>query len=159
MDNLQNIIGFIPAVLYWLLTAAVTIRVVIYRRPVSGTLAWLLVIYILPLVGAILYLLLGELNLGRKRAARAQSMIEPYLDNLNSRFDVDSIPMPGGHLALAVHQLLASRMGLGTLGYSRMQVLKSPETIFNRLSKTYARPARASAWKLISGIRAAELTM
>lgn len=132
MDNLQNIIGFIPAVLYWLLTAAVTIRVVIYRRPVSGTLAWLLVIYILPLVGAILYLLLGELNLGRQRAARAQAMVEPYLDNLNSRFDVASIPLPGGHLAQAVHQLLASRMGLGTLGYSRMQVLKSPETIFNQ---------------------------
>lgn len=133
MDNLQNIIGLTLAVLYWLFTAAVTIRVVMFRRPVSGTLAWLLVIYIVPLFGAVLYLLLGELNLGRKRAARAQAMVEPYLDNLNSRFDVDSIPMPGGHLAQAVHQLLASRMGLGTLGYSRMQVLKSPEAIFNQL--------------------------
>ncbi|WOD09453.1 cardiolipin synthase [Pseudomonas sp. NyZ704] len=133
MDNLQNIIGLVIAVLYWLLTATVTIRVVIFRRPVSGTLAWLLVIYILPLVGAILYLLLGELSMGRKRAARAQAMIEPYLDNLNSRFCNDDIPLPGGHLAYAVHQILAARMGLGTLGYSNMQVLASPDTIFSSL--------------------------
>lgn len=133
MDNLQNIIGLVIAVLYWLLTATVTIRVVIFRRPVSGTLAWLLVIYILPLVGALLYLLLGELSMGRKRAARAQAMIEPYLDNLNSRFCNDDIPLPGGHLAYAVHQILAARMGLGTLGYSNMQVLASPDTIFSSL--------------------------
>lgn len=133
MDNLENIIGIVIAVLYWLLTAAVTLRVVIFRRPVSGTLAWLLVIYILPLVGAILYLLLGELNMGRKRAARAQAMVKPYLDNLNSRFCNGDIPLPGGHLAYAVHQILAARMGLGTLGYSNMQVLASADTVFSNL--------------------------
>ncbi|PKM04712.1 MAG: cardiolipin synthase [Gammaproteobacteria bacterium HGW-Gammaproteobacteria-6] len=133
MDNLQNIIGLILAILYWLLTAAVTLRVVTQRRPVSVTLAWLLVIYILPLLGVILYLLIGELNLGRTRAARAQAMVEPYLDNLNLRFGSNHIPHPGGQIAYAVHQLLATRVGIGALGYSRMEILDSPSQIFERM--------------------------
>ncbi|MFN3581161.1 MAG: phospholipase D-like domain-containing protein, partial [Pseudomonas sp.] len=133
MDNLQHIIGLILVVLYWLFTAAVTIRVVMQRRPVSGTISWLLVIYIVPFVGAILYLLLGELNLGRKRASRAQAMIEPYLENLNNRFGGEDVPHPGGQLAFAVHQLLATRMGVGALGFSDMQVLDTPESVFEQM--------------------------
>ena len=36
--------------------------------------AWLLIIYILPLVGIIAYLAVGELHLGKRRAERARAM-------------------------------------------------------------------------------------
>ncbi len=133
MDNLQTILGLIGAVLYWLFTAAVTIRVITRRRPVSVTLAWLLVIYILPLLGAVFYLMFGELNLGRKRAARSEAMVEPYLENLANGFAGLRRPWPGGQLTLAIHQLLSHRMGIGALGYEQMRLLDSPESIFEQL--------------------------
>ncbi|SDS15461.1 cardiolipin synthetase 2 [Halopseudomonas litoralis] len=133
MDYLHSIIGWTLAGLYWLLTASVTIRIIALRRPVSVTLAWLLIIYILPILGAALYLLIGELNLGRKRAARSNAMIEPYLTNLTTQFRDNHQPLPGGELSLAVNRLMTTQVGIGVLNYERLQVLNTPERIFERL--------------------------
>lgn len=132
-DQLQSILGIALAIFYWLFTAAVTLRVITKRRSVSASLAWLLVVYILPVFGAILYLLLGELNLGRRRVARAEAMVEPYLDNLKNGLSSENIPMPGGQQSLAVHQLLAQRVGIGALTYEQLQVLDTPAQIFSCL--------------------------
>ncbi|GIU48041.1 cardiolipin synthase A [Shewanella sairae] len=66
--------------LYWLIIAAISIRVVAKRRSIGVSLAWLMIIYIVPLGGAFAYLLFGELNLGKKRALRAELMFKPYGD-------------------------------------------------------------------------------
>lgn len=133
MDYLHSIIGWTIAGFYWLLTASVTIRIIALRRPVSVTLAWLLVIYILPILGAALYLLIGELNLGRKRAARSNAMVEPYLTNLTTQFQDNSYPLPGGELSLAVNRLMTTQVGIGALNYEGLEVLSTPEHIFERL--------------------------
>ena len=86
MDYIEHILGIALIVLYWLFTAAVTLRVLGKRTPVSVTLSWLLVIYILPVVGAALYLMLGELNLGRQRARRAEEMVKPFLSSIAEDF-------------------------------------------------------------------------
>ncbi len=130
MDYLHSIIGWGLAGFYWLLTASVTIRIIALRRPVSVTLAWLLIIYIVPLFGAALYLLLGELNLGRKRAARSGAMVEPYLTNLTTHFNDGSQWLPGGNLSLAVNRLLSTQMGVGALNYNSLEILNTPEQIF-----------------------------
>ncbi|MBD1577078.1 cardiolipin synthase [Vibrio sp. S11_S32] len=78
MEKLYQILALAGVISYWLLVAAVTIRVVVKRRAVSVSLAWLMIIYILPFVGVICYFLFGELNLGRTRAERAKQMFEPY---------------------------------------------------------------------------------
>ncbi|MCL5042788.1 MAG: cardiolipin synthase [Gammaproteobacteria bacterium] len=137
-ESLQSILGIALAIFYWLFTAGVTLRVITKRRAVSASLAWLLVIYILPVFGAILYLMLGELNLGRQRAARAQAMVDPYLDNLKNGLSSDDIPLPGGQQSLAVHQLLAQRVGIGALGYEQLQVLDTPAQIFASLQADIA---------------------
>ncbi|MFZ2289393.1 MAG: cardiolipin synthase [Halopseudomonas yangmingensis] len=133
MEQVYSIAGLLFAVFYWLLTIAVTMRVIARRRPVSVTLAWLLVIFVLPVLGALLYLLIGELNLGRARAQRAAAMVDPYLDNLSSRFKGGRGPLPGGQLALGIHQLLANRVGIGAMQYDSLQLLDDPQRIFSRL--------------------------
>lgn len=62
---------------YWLLIAAVTLRILMKRRSVTSAMAWLLVIYIIPLLGIIAYLSFGELHLGKRRAERARAMWPP----------------------------------------------------------------------------------
>ncbi|SDU04558.1 cardiolipin synthase [Halopseudomonas salegens] len=137
-DNLQDIFGVALVILYWLFTALVTLRVITKRRAVSASLAWLLVIYILPVFGAMLYLMLGELSLGKQRSTRAESMVEPYLDNLKNGYSSQDIPMPGGQQSLAIHQLLAHRVGIGALAYKHLQVLDTPADIFAHLQADIA---------------------
>lgn len=78
MDKVYHFLTLLSIGIYWLLIAGVTIRVVLKRRAVSVSLAWLMVIYIIPFVGVLCYFLFGELNLGRKRAERAKEMFTPF---------------------------------------------------------------------------------
>lgn len=78
MDKFYQFLTIAGIVVYWLIVAGTTLRVVFKRRAVSVSVAWLMIIFILPFVGVILYYMFGELNLGRKRADRAQSMFTPY---------------------------------------------------------------------------------
>ena len=61
-----------------LIIIAVSIRVIQVRLPVATSLAWLLLVFFLPLVGAIAYLVLGEKRLGHKFAARSQAIKARY---------------------------------------------------------------------------------
>ncbi|WP_025674458.1 PLDc N-terminal domain-containing protein [Salinivibrio socompensis] len=78
MEKIYEILTLLLLLLYWLTIAGVTIRVVFKRRALGVSIAWLMIIYILPIVGVIAYLLFGELNLGKTRAVRAKAMFEPY---------------------------------------------------------------------------------
>lgn len=133
MDYLHSIVGWIFAGLYWLITAGVTVRIIALRRPVSVTLAWLLIIYIVPIVGAVLYIMFGELNLGRKRATRQSEMVEPYLTNLTTRFLDHAGQLPGGELSLAVNRLMTTQVGIGALNYGELVVLRTPQQIFEKM--------------------------
>ncbi len=64
----------------FLLRAGLSVRIVMRRRPVGVSLAWLTLILISPWVGAPIYLLFGELRLGRRRARRAEAIHGAYIE-------------------------------------------------------------------------------
>ena len=69
-----------------------SVRVIMRRRPVGVSLAWLFVILLFPFAGAILYLLVGELRLGRRRAASLRALRVPYerwLSQLREAYSID----------------------------------------------------------------------
>jgi cardiolipin synthase len=73
----------------WLIRFAITLRVIMRRRPVGVSLAWISVIMAIPFAGAVVYLLFGELRLGRLRGERARALHGPYaawLDQLHARY-------------------------------------------------------------------------
>ncbi|MGL5222465.1 MAG: hypothetical protein ACRC8I_06100, partial [Plesiomonas shigelloides] len=53
ISDIAHIVDWILIFSYWLIVAAVTVRVLMKRRTVAVSMAWLLVIYIVPLVGII----------------------------------------------------------------------------------------------------------
>ncbi len=71
MTTFYTVVNWLVILGYWLLIAGVTLRILMKRRAVPSAMAWLLIIYILPLVGIIAYLSFGELHLGKRRAERA----------------------------------------------------------------------------------------
>ncbi|MDT9587694.1 MAG: cardiolipin synthase [Candidatus Arsenophonus melophagi] len=85
MATVYTVLNWALLFLYWLMIATVTIRILLKRRPVTSVLTWLLIIYIIPLVGVITYLAFGELHLGKRRVMKAQYMwpsVETWLKNL-----------------------------------------------------------------------------
>lgn len=111
-----------------------SVRVVMRRRPVGTTLAWLLVVLAAPIVGAALYLLVGELRLGSRRARRANTIHGPYLRwsaGLRERYAVDHAALPPEGQPLA--RLSEATVGIPALPGNVLELGDEAEAILRRL--------------------------
>ncbi|RTE87218.1 MULTISPECIES: cardiolipin synthase [Gammaproteobacteria] len=118
--------------LYWLFIASVLLRVVFRKRSsVSSSLAWILIIVLVPLFGVLLYLFFGEIQLGARRAERALKIREPFLSNLTSQLKGHSPSRPTLPIAQAVYDIMSRHLGTGGFCYHDLKVLSEPEEIFN----------------------------
>lgn len=70
----------LSATLYFSLLALVSIRVVLKRNQIGVSLAWLFLIFILPLVGMVGYFIFGELTLGAKRSRQRKLLSGKFLN-------------------------------------------------------------------------------
>ncbi len=134
MDKFYHFLTLASIALYWFLVAGVTLRVVFKRSSVSVSLAWLMVIYIIPIVGVIFYFLIGELNLGRKRAERAKEMFTPFGEWFRSLNDCQA-HMPevmGAHIS-KIDELCNYRMGIPALTGNTLSLLNSPNEILHSI--------------------------
>ncbi len=95
-----------------MLIIGVTGRVVMMRLPVGTALAWIVLIFFLPFAGAVIYLVLGEKRLGRKRTRRAASLWGRYSLWLRE------LPrlVPDEHSGLSSEAAAVSRLPEGALG-------------------------------------------
>ena len=71
--NYEASIAVAATALHVIVVAAVILRVIWVRRPAGSAYAWMLLVTVLPLVGLVLYLLVGERPIGRERLRRAQA--------------------------------------------------------------------------------------
>lgn len=134
MEKLYHFLTLAAVVLYWVLVAGVTLRVVLKRRSVSVSLSWLLVIYIVPIVGVACYFLFGELNLGRKRAERAQRMFTPFGDWFR-KLNHCQVHVPGkvGSPIHKIDELCNNRMGIPALSGNTLSLQSSPDEILHSI--------------------------
>ncbi|MEH0689584.1 cardiolipin synthase [Vibrio cholerae] len=134
MDKFYQFLTLAGIVLYWILVAGVTLRVVHKRRAVSVSLAWLMIIYILPVVGVGCYFLFGELNLGRKRAERAKEMLAPFASWFSKLNDchAHSPEMFGRHIT-RIDELCNNRLGLPALSGNSLSLQSSPNEILRSI--------------------------
>lgn len=134
MDKFYQALTIIGFVLYWLLVAGVTIRVVFKPRPVGVSLAWLMVIYILPFIGVIAYFLIGELNLGRTRGERAKAMFTSYEHWFAQVHHCQSHqPNYISHRISAIHNLCSNRLGIPALSGDSLSLLSTPSEILTSI--------------------------
>jgi len=57
---------------HFCLSVSIALRIIYSRRSSSAALAWLTVLFAFPILGVIIYLLIGEPKLGRARAKDAK---------------------------------------------------------------------------------------
>lgn len=124
MTTFYTVISWLAIFGYWLLIASVTLRILMKRRAVPSAMAWLLIIYILPLVGIIAYLSFGELHLGKRRAERAKAMWPSTAHWLADLKNCKSIFATGNsEVATPLFQLCERRQGIAGVKGNQLQLL------------------------------------
>lgn len=78
--NWQTLAPLMTFAAHWAIVFGLSIRVILRRRSVGVSMAWLTLIVLVPLLGAFAYLMFGELRLGRRREQRAIELADRYTD-------------------------------------------------------------------------------
>ena len=130
MSTFYTVLSMLSIFAYYLLVGGTTIRVLTKRRTVASAMAWLLIIFFLPLVGIIAYILIGELNLGKRRADHAKQMwpvAKQWFDELKNHPHIFSTTCSS--TAEPLLQLCALRQGIPATQHNELQ-------LFTRYEKT-----------------------
>jgi cardiolipin synthase len=111
-----------------------SLRVIMRKRPYGVSLAWLVVVLLVPFLGGIFYLLFGENRLPERRTARAKVSYETYLNwlkTLKTRAPVrwDQINPECGPL----HRQAEALIGLPAMAGNQLTLIKSPEEIIGSI--------------------------
>ncbi|OCG19992.1 MULTISPECIES: cardiolipin synthase [unclassified Gilliamella] len=132
--SFHALISTLIFLVYWLIIVATTLRIVFKRRPTTYVIAWMLVIYILPLVGVILYFSLGEAHLGQQRVKRAQKMrptISKFINQLSDFPDIFTCNV--SQVSKPIFQLCKHQTGLDGIKGNHIELLSETNAIFDRL--------------------------
>ena len=125
-----SVIFFIDAVL----KVAIGIRVIMQRRPTGETLAWIMVVFTIPVLGPLLYIMFGELRLGRRRAGRFTELTKPLMDwlhDIRQRSLVDWNSLEADYKPLA--EMCERTIGVPALAGNRIDLLDDWQHIFGKL--------------------------
>ncbi len=92
MDHLYWVFPTLVFLTDLVIRISLSFRVIMRKRAASVSLAWLVVILLIPLAGAVIYLLFGENRLGENRAKRAADNLDflnIWVDTLEKKTNVD----------------------------------------------------------------------
>jgi cardiolipin synthase len=125
----------LSATLYFTLLLITSLRVIIKRKPSGISLAWLFLIYAIPLLGIIGYFIFGELNLGAKRQKRGEEMAEDFKNWLKNEVQENRLPE---HLSspsvLAMQRFVESYTGVPMMLGNDHHILDSTNQILLELT-------------------------
>jgi cardiolipin synthase len=113
---------------------AISIRVVMRRRPTGETLAWIMVVLIFWILGPLLYLTIGELRLGRRRERRFIEMMRPirqWLATIPERSDAEWRKLEDEYEPLA--NLCEHTVGVPPLLGNQVELIGEWQEVFERL--------------------------
>jgi cardiolipin synthase len=119
--------------LYGLALIALSLRILMKRRPVGVTLAWLLFVYVLPLLGIAFYLLFGERYLGRLRAKRAKEQFQYYSLWLQRILVTQQTLVPNNPVLRPVMELTRGSVGMPVLSGSEWHLFGEATEVFQTL--------------------------
>jgi cardiolipin synthase len=120
--------------LHVLIIIGVSFRIIQARLPVATSLAWLILVFFLPLVGAIAYLVLAEKRLGRKFTARSRAIkgrYDSWLQNLPPEIRSDHRGMSPETWSLV--RLAETTANIPAMRGNRLQLLDAAEPILRSI--------------------------
>ena len=138
--NLQLLLSIVIPAMHLLFVIAIALRVIM-RQPARGVaLAWLLLVAVLPFVGGLMYLLIGERRIGRRRTQG--------IDALRMDFrKIAAAAIPSGLTEVAWSRHMPAARGMDRLGRklvgsatvrgSRFQLFSDTQEMLQALAATW----------------------
>jgi len=131
--------------IYWIFTTSIfiadlairiglSLRVIMRKRAASVSLAWLVVILLLPFAGAIIYLMFGENRLGENRAKRAAvnvDFLERWAVALKEKANVDWEKI--NPECKPIHRQIDSEFSIPAMQGNDLQLIDSSDLFFDAL--------------------------
>jgi cardiolipin synthase A/B len=112
------------------------LRVIMRRIAVGTSLAWMTIIIIFPFGGGVLYVLLGEKHLGKRRARRAAQLRPEYQVWLQALWGRADVVWPEDDSAgRALSRLSQASLGIPTLQGNRLQLIGHWNEVFQAIIK------------------------
>ena len=111
-------------------------RVIMRKRPHGVTFAWLIVILLIPFLGAIVYLFVGENRISDKRAARSrqsQDYYQYWLNSLRNRSPVNWEDM--ADTCLPLHNQAEELIGIPALAGNNLELIETPDDILDAIAE------------------------
>ena len=117
-----------------LIRISLSIRVIMRKRPYGVSLAWLIVILLVPFVGGFFYLLFGENRIPERRAERSRSANSHYqhwLKTLRLRAPVTWDQQ--NPECLPIHRQAEALIGLPAMAGNQLKLLTNPQEILDNI--------------------------
>ncbi|MGB3211557.1 MAG: cardiolipin synthase [Desulforhopalus sp.] len=111
-----------------------SVRVIMRKRPYGVSLAWLVVVLVIPFLGGLFYLLFGENRLPEKRKERAKSSYNTYLRWLKTLHK--RAPVAWDDLnpeCFPLHRQAETLVGIPAMAGNNLTLITVPEKIINAI--------------------------
>ena len=121
-------------VVHFLVQLGIALRVVMQKRSPGETVAWVVVVFAFPVVGPLMYLLVGELRLGRRRERRFVELSQPMRQWLSTIPERSIDDWTGPEQEFEQLSTLSERiLGVPALGGNAVELIGDWRQIFSRL--------------------------
>lgn len=130
----------LPAVIFpladFIIRLGLSIRVIMRKRQYGVTLAWLVVILLLPFAGALFYLFFGENRIGDTRARRAKESLNHYRRWLESLKTTAVVDWSRIYSRLRpIHKQASNLIGIPAMDGNHLKLIEKPEKIMRAIIK------------------------
>lgn len=120
----------------FIIRIGLSLRVIMRKRPYGVSLAWLVVVLLVPFLGGFFYLLFGENRLPEKRMARAKASYDLYIAWLHSLGSAPPLSREQDNLAYwALHRQAKKLVGLPAMSGNKLTLISSPEEILGSITR------------------------
>lgn len=146
--NLPSILTTAIVVLHWGIIVGLGLRIILKRRPTGVSLAWLLLITSVPFLGALIYLLVGELWLPRRRITQynaCRAKLEASIERIEGSWELRNHQLP--QLARALNSQIHVPLGISALGGNTIGLYSTTHECFEALIEDIDR-AQTSVYML-----------
>lgn len=127
-------IAYLAFILDLTIRIGLSLRILMRGNTVGVTFAWMTIVLALPYLGALIYLLIGELRLGERRLGRGREVIENSMhwrNTLCGHASRESINIPSGYQSLDLHA--RKIIGYPSLPGNTLELLSDYQSIFRAL--------------------------
>ncbi len=116
----------------YLISLAFAVRVIMRRLTVGVSLAWLAILFTLPYLGAFLYLIFGDIQVGRRRLNHANRLNRPYQEWLRAYAKVEEAdPRQLGEFGTSLDRLVRRTVGMPTVPGNSLVLLNDADAVLD----------------------------